>query len=63
MVNMIVDKGAKILAAVGAINWGTSSFLNFDVLTYLPDVAAKIGLAVITASGAYLVYLLWNKKI
>jgi len=63
MVNKLVDVSAKSLAAIGAINWGTSGFLNFDVLNYVPGIWNKVVVALITASGAYLVYLLWNKKL
>lgn len=63
MVNKFVDLGAKILTAVGALNWGTSQFLNFDVLSFVPGVWSKVAVALITASGGYVVYLLWKKRI
>ena len=63
MVNTIVDKSAKILASVGAINLGTSEFLGFNVLSFVTGVWSKVAIAAAAISGGYLVYLLWNKKI
>ena len=64
MVNRIVDKSAKVLAAVGAINWGTSELLSFDVLSFVPaGMINTVAIIAIAASGAYVLWNVIQKKI
>ena len=68
MAGMVLQKPfdgiAKTLAGVGALNWGTSVFANFDVLTFVPEgIATQAVVGAIALSGAYVLQLLWNKRI
>lgn len=55
---------ALVLAGVGAVNWGLSSFLNFNLLSFLPaGIIEKLLVAAIAASGAYVLYALYDKKL
>ncbi len=61
----LLDKTAYVLACAGAVNVGTSEFLNFNLVdwalglanlgTYTTWVYGAIGLA-----GAYVLYSLFN---
>ena len=58
------DMVAKVLAGVGAANWGTSQFVGFDVLGFVPAGMIKtVVVALIGLSGFYVLYLAYNKKI
>lgn len=62
--NNFVDRAAKLFAGLGALNWGTSKFLNLDLLTWVPGgLISTVVVLAIGASGAYLIYLFAKKKI
>jgi len=62
--NKIVDKVAKALAGVGAINLATADLLNFNVLKFVPiGVATTVAVLAIGASGVYVLYELYKKRI
>ena len=64
MLPQIWDKLAKILAGIGALNWGLVKFVNFDVLSLLGAGTIKtVGLIAVAVSGGYLLYLAIKKKI
>lgn len=56
--------GAIVLAGVGALNWGLNEFLKFNLLKFIPaGLFTTIVVALIAASGAYVLYALYDKKI
>jgi hypothetical protein len=60
----IIDTGAKVLAGVGALNWGLVEFLKFDLLSFVPaGIFSTAVVGAIGLSGAYVLYLLYKKKI
>jgi uncharacterized membrane protein YuzA (DUF378 family) len=62
--NKTIETGAKVLAGVGALNWGLTQFASIDVLSYVPAGMIKttvVGL--IGLSGALVLYLVYKKKI
>ena len=62
--NKMIEKTAKILAGVGALNWGTAKFVGIDVLSYVPaGIATTVAVGAIGLSGAVVLYLLFKKKI
>ena len=62
--NKGIDKTAKVLAGIAALNVGTSKLLNFDVLSYVPTgMWTTLAIVVIGASGAYILYAIYDKKI
>jgi len=62
--NKLVEKTMKFLAGAGALNWGTSEFLDVNVLTYLPSgIISTLAVAAIAASGGFVIYLVWKKRI
>ena len=62
--NKMIETGAKVLAGVGALNWGLAKFVNVDVLSYVPSgIINTVVVAVIAASGALVLYLVYQKKI
>lgn len=63
MPNKMIDTTAKVLAGAGAANWGLDK-LGFNLLSYLgTGIFSTIALWAIAASGAYVVYLVFKKKI
>ena len=59
-----LETGAKVLAGVGALNWGTAKLLSFDVLTFVPaGIISTVAVAAIGASGVWLLYKVVKKKI
>lgn len=61
--NQIVDKGAKAIAAIGAVNWLTSKLFSFDILSFLSNDMLNTGAVVlIGVSGGYVLYQLFQKK-
>lgn len=64
MVNKIVDKAAKILAAAGALNWGLVEFVKFDLLSLAPaGIIHTLAVAAVAVSGGYVLYELYKKRI
>jgi len=62
--NKAIETGAKVLAGVGALNWGTAKLLNFDVLSFVPaGIATTVAVVAIAASGALVLYMIYEKKI
>lgn len=62
--NKFVDKAAKVLAAVGALNWGTAKVLNFDVLSFIPaGMWTTVTVIAIAASGGYLAWEIYKKRV
>ena len=60
----IHETAAKILAGVGAVNIGLSSFVGIDVLGYVPTGIIKtIVVAAVAISGAAVLYWVYDKKI
>lgn len=58
---MNLEKIAKYIAAVGALNWGLAQ-LNFDLVAKLGSFAT-VGYWVVGISGGYLLYeYIFNKK-
>lgn len=60
--NKIVDKLAKILVGVGATNWGLA-ILNFNVLNYVSGIWLTVSELAIGASGIYVLYEIYKKRI
>lgn len=61
--NKFVDKLAKVLVAVGAFNWGLAVF-NVNLLSYVPaGMWLTIVELAIGASGAYVGYEIYKKRI
>lgn len=62
--NKLVERAMKYLAGIGAVNWGTSEFININALTYVPEGIVKtLVVAAIGVSGAFVVYWTFKKKI
>lgn len=62
--NKNLQKAMKYLAGIGALNWGSSEFLNLNLLSYVPDgFLSTVVVAFIAISGGFVVYWAWNKKI
>jgi uncharacterized membrane protein YuzA (DUF378 family) len=63
--NKLLEKGAVVLTVLGAVNWGISTWLpQYDLLGFVPAGIIHTGaVALITASGGYVAYLLYQKKI
>jgi len=62
--NKATETTAKALAGVGALNWGLVQWLKFDALSIVPTGIVKtVVVGAIAASGAYVLYLLYEKKI
>lgn len=61
--NKAIENGAKAIAGIGALNWGLS-LASINLLEYAPTGIIKTAIiAAIGASGAYVLYLLYEKKI
>lgn len=61
--NKTIETAAKVLAGVGAVNWGLSLF-NFDLLSFVPaGIIKTVAVAAIGLSGATVLYLVYKKKI
>lgn len=59
-----IETAALWISAIGAINWGLSKFVSIDLITKLPNTMLQTGAyALVAASGGYVAYLLFNKKI
>lgn len=67
MGKMNLENIAKILAGVGAANWGLVKFMNFDLAAKLIEVASmvpmidKIVYGAIAAAGVYVLIQAINK--
>lgn len=62
--NKMLERAMKYFAGIGALNWGTSEFLNINALSYVPDgIFRTAAIAAIAASGAFVVYWTFKKKI
>jgi len=62
--NKLLERSMKYVAGIGALNIGTAEFLNFDVLSFVPDGIVKtIAIGAIAVSGGFIVYWAWKKKI
>lgn len=62
--NKMLEKAMKYFAGIGALNWGTSEFVNFNVLDFVPDGIVKtLVIAAIAVSGASVVYWTFKKRI
>ena len=62
--NPIVDKGAKVLAALGALNVGLAKIVNFDLLSFVPTgIWTTVVVAAIAVSGGYLGYEIYKKRV
>lgn len=60
----IIETGAGVLAGVGALNWGSSKLLSFDVLKFVPSgIWTTLAVLAIAASGAVVLYMVYEKKI
>ena len=60
----MLERSMKYLAGIGAVNWGTSEFININLLSYVPEGIAKtIAIGAIAVSGGFVLYWAWNKKI
>lgn len=58
------DTVAKVLAGIGATNWGTSELLGFNVLSFVPEgMFTTVAVGAIGAAGLYVLALVYNKKI
>lgn len=60
--NKWIDKLAKILVGVGALNWGLA-VVNVNLLSFLPGVWMTIAELAVGVSGAYVLYEIYNKRI
>lgn len=62
--NKMIETGAKVLAGVGALNVGLSKLANIDLLSYVPDgIFSTVVVAAVAASGALVLYMIYQKKI
>jgi len=62
--NKTLENAMKYLAGIGALNIGTSEFLNVNALSYLPEgIVSTIAVAAIAVSGGFVLYWAWKKKI
>lgn len=62
--NKAITTGAKVLAGVGALNWGLQKFVNIDVLSYVPaGIFNTVVVALIAVSGGVLLYWVMKKKV
>ena len=62
--NKMLERAMKFLAGAGALNWGTSEFINIKALTYVPEgIISTLVIAAIAASGGMVVYWTFKKKI
>lgn len=62
--NKMIETTAKVLAGVGALNIGLDRFANIDVLSYVPaGMFTTVVIAAVAASGAWVLYLTYQKKI
>jgi len=62
--NKTLQKVAGVLAAVGAINWGLTKFVNIDLLSYVPEGIFTTAVVIaITVSGVVIGYMVIKKKI
>ena len=62
--NKMIETGAKVLAGVGAVNVGLDKLLNMDLLSYVPaGIFTTVVVAAVAASGAYVLYMIYDKKI
>lgn len=62
--NKILESGAKYLAGIGALNWGTSQFIGIDALSYVPTgIIQTLAVAAIAVSGGAIIYWAWKKRI
>lgn len=62
--NKSIGTIAKVLAGIGALNWGTSKLISLDLLSIVPTGAATTAVvALIGASGAAVLYWVYKKKI
>lgn len=62
--NELIEKAAVILTGLGAVNWGLAKFINVDLLGYIPQgIFTTVVVAAIAASGAFVLYKLYQKKI
>jgi len=62
--NKLVERTMKYLAGIGAVNIGLSEFINIDLLSYVPaGIFSTAVIALVAASGGFVVYWAWQKKI
>ena len=62
--NKMLERAMKYLAGIGALNWGSSEFINVNALSYLgTGIWHTLGVAAIAVSGGFVVYWAWKKKI
>ena len=62
--NKMLERTMKYLAGIGAINLGTSEFIDVNLLSYVPEgIFSTLVLGAVAISGGFVVYWAWNKKI
>ena len=62
--NKMLERAMKVLAGLGALNIGTSEFINIDLLSYVPSgIFSTAVIIAVGISGGYVLYWAWQKKI
>lgn len=63
MIPRYIDKTAKVLAGVGALNLGLTEFMRVNLISLLPSALSLVTIGAISVSGGYLLYLIFRKSI
>ena len=62
--NKMLERTMKYLAGLGALNLGTSEFIDINALSYVPaGIFSTLVVAAVAVSGGFVVYWAWQKKI
>lgn len=56
-----LEKTAMTIAAVGAVNWGLTSLMNFNVVArFVPSTLMQLVYGAIGIAGVYTLYIIYK---